>query len=122
MLSGVSGEVLGDYEKCVTTASDALLIHNGKPLSFLHAVNSALSLGSVKHILNVFQICAMGIGLSLVGALAFASGLDSISCLQLIAVQGFFAVFALFVMNGNHALKNRAKAKNRKKAAFEKKK
>lgn len=114
VLSGVSGEVLCDYEKTVTTASDALLMHNGKPLSFLHAINSALSLGSVKHILNVFQICAMGIGLALVAALAFASGLDALSCLHLIAVQGFFAAFAVLVMNGNHALKNRAKAKSRK--------
>ncbi len=118
VLSGVAGELLYDYKKTVTTASDALLMHDGKPLSFLHAVNSALSLGSVKHILNVFQICAMGIGLALVGALAFASGLDALTCLHLISVQGFFAAFAVLVMNGNHALKNRAKARNRKRKPY----
>ncbi len=115
VLSGVSGEVLNDYRKCVTSASDALLMHDGKPLSFLHAINSALSLGSVKHILNVFQSCAMGIGIAFVAAMAFAGGMDSMSCLHLIAIQGFFAGFAVFVMNGNHALKNRMNAKSRRK-------
>lgn len=110
VLSAVSGDILNDYRKKTTSTADALLIHDGKPASFLRAVNSALSLGSVKHILNVFQIAAMGIGLALVGALSFVAGLDALSCLHIIAVQGFFALFAVFVMNSNHALKNRTKS------------
>ena len=101
VLSAVSGDIYKNYCEGVTSAADALLMHDGKPHSFLSAINAALSLGSVKHILNIFQTCAMGIGLAIVSALAFVSGLSSLNCLQLIVVQGFFAVFTGFVMTGS---------------------
>ncbi len=106
VLSAVSGDIYKSYCEGVTSAADALLMHDGKPHSFLSAINAALSLGSVKHILNVFQTCAMGVGLAIVSALAFVSGLSSLNCIQLIAVQGFFAVFTAFAMTGSHIVKN----------------
>ena len=60
--------------------------------------------------------CAMGIGLAIVSALAFVSGLSSLNCLQLIVVQGFFAVFTGFVMTGSlFATNGKAKKKKTKK-------
>ncbi len=117
VLSAVSGDIYMNYCAGVTSAADALLMHNGKPHSFLSAINAALSLGSVKHILNIFQTCAMGIGLAIVSALAFVSGLSSLNCLQIIAVQGFFAAFTIFVMTGSHiAINGKTKKKSKKKS------
>ena len=113
VLSAVSGDIYKNYSAGVTSAADALLMHDGKPHSFLSAINAALSLGSVKHILNIFQTCAMGIGLAIVSALAFVSGLSSLNCLQLIIVQGFFTVFTIFAMTGSHIAIN-GKTKNKK--------
>ncbi len=113
VLSAVSGDIYKNYCAGITSAADALLMHDGKPHSFLSAINAALSLGSVKHILNIFQTCAMGIGLAIVSALAFVSGLSSLNCIQLIVVQGFFAAFTIFVMTGSHIATN-GKSKNKK--------
>lgn len=116
VLSAVSGDIYNNYCEGVTSAADALLMHDGKPHSFLSAINAALSLGSVKHILNIFQTCAMGIGLAIVSALAFVSGLSSLNCLQLIVVQGFFAAFTIFVMTGSiFATNGKSKKKKIKK-------
>ncbi len=115
VLSAVSGDIYKSYCAGVTTAADALLMHDGKPHSFLLAINAALSLGSVKHILNVFQTCAMGIGLAVVSALAFVSGLSALNCIQLIIVQGFFAAITTFAMTGSHIASNgKTKKKNKK--------
>ena len=114
VLSAVSGDIYKSYCAGVTSAADALLMHDGKPHSFLSAINAALSLGSVKHILNVFQTCAMGVGLAMVSALAFVSGLDSLNCIQLIIVQGFFAAFTAFAMTGSHIAINGKAKKNKK--------
>lgn len=113
VLSAVSGDIYKNYCAGVTSAADALLMHDGKPHSFLSAINAALSLGSVKHILNIFQTCAMGIGLAIVSALAFVSGLSSLNCLQLIVVQGFFAGFTIFAMTGSLVATN-GKTKKKK--------
>lgn len=123
VISAVSGDIYKNYCAGITSAADSLLMHDGKPYSFLSAINTALSLGSVKHILNIFQTCAMGIGLAIVSALSFVSGLSSMNCLQLIVVQGFFAAFTVFVMTGSLFAKNgkskkkaSAKSKNKKKS------
>ncbi len=113
VLSAVSGDIYKNYCAGVTSAADALLMHDGKTHSFLYAINSALSLGSVKHILNIFQTCAMGVGIALVSALAFVSGLSALNCVQLIVVQGFFAAFTIFVMTSSHIATN-GKLKKRK--------
>ena len=118
VISAVSGDIYKNYCAGITSAADSLLMHDGKPYSFLSAINTALSLGSVKHILNIFQTCAMGIGLAIVSALAFVSGLSSMNCLQLIVVQGFFAAFTVFVMTGSLFAKN---GKSKKKASSERK-
>lgn len=116
VLSAVSGDIYKNYCAGVTSAADALLMHDGKPHSFLSAINAALSLGSVKHILNIFQTCAMGVGLAVVSALAFVSGLSSLNCLQVIIVQCFFAGFTIFVMTGSHLATNgKTKKVNREK-------
>ena len=116
VLSAVSGDIYKNYCAGVTSAADALLMHDGKPHSFLSAINAALSLGSVKHILNIFQTCAMGIGLAIVSALAFVSGLSSLNCLQLIILQGFFTAFTGFVMTGSFfATNGKSKKKKNKK-------
>ncbi len=116
VLSAVSGDIYKNYCAGVTSAADALLMHDGKPHSFLSAINAALSLGSVKHILNIFQTCAMGVGLAIVSALAFVSGLSSLNCLQLIVVQCFFAAFTIFVMTGSlFAINGKTRKKKSKK-------
>ena len=122
VLSAVSGDIYKSYCAGVTSAADALLMHDGKPSSFLSAINSALSLGSVKHILNIFQACAMGIGLAVVSALAFVSGLSSLNCIQLIVVQGFFSAFTIFAMNGSLVALNGSLKKQKNKNKLSKKK
>ena len=106
VLSAVSGDIYKGYCNGVTSTADALLMHDGKANSFLEAISSALSLGVTKHILNIFQICAMGIGLAIVGALSFVSGFETLGSLQLSIIQCFFAAFAVFAMTGSHAAKN----------------
>lgn len=113
VLSAVSGDIYKDYREGVTSAADALLMHDGKANSYLSSISAALSLGSVKHILNIFQTCAMGMGLAIVGALAFVSGISALNCVQLIVVQGFFAAFTVFAMTGSHIAAN-ASSKSRK--------
>ena len=109
ILSAVSGDVYKSYVKEITTASDALLIHDGGAHSFLCAVKSALSLGDFKQVLSTFQICAMGIGIALVAVLSFVSGLQNLTALSLVVLQCLFTAIALFVVSGSHALKNRNK-------------
>lgn len=113
VLSAVSGDIYKNYCAGVTSTADALLMHDGKTHSLLCAISSALSLGSVKHILNIFQTCAMGVGLALVSALSFVSGLSALNCIQLVVVQSFFAAFTVFVMTGSLFATN-GKSKKRK--------
>lgn len=108
VLSAVSGDIYKGYCNGITSTADALLMHDGKANSFLEAISSALSLGVTKHILNIFQICAMGIGLAIVGALSFVSGFETLGSLQLSIIQCFFAAFAVFAMTGSSAAKNKA--------------
>ncbi len=116
VLSAVSGDIYKNYCAGVTSAADALLMHDGKPQSFLYAVNSAFSLGSVKHILNIFQTCAMGVGLAIVSALAFVSGISALGCFDVVVVQCFFAAFTAFVMGGRHIASDRRSKKRRRKS------
>lgn len=107
VISAVSGDIYKSYVKETTSVADALLIHDGKANSFLYAIKSALSLGEVKSVLSTFQICAMGIGIALVGALSFVSGPHHLGCLQIMATQGIFtALCAGAILSGN-AIKNR---------------
>lgn len=110
VLSAVSGDIYKSYRENVTSVGNALLMHDGKAVSYLCAIGTALSLGSVKQILNVFQTCAMGIGLAIVSALAFVSGISSLNCIQLVVVQGFFAALTAFTMTGSRIVKNRGSA------------
>ncbi len=112
ILSAVSGDIYKSYVKETTTASDALLVHDGNAHSFLCAIKSALSLGEASQILKTFQICAMGIGFAVVAILSFVSGLQNLSCAGLLVLQGFFTAISVFALSGRHALKN---IKNKKK-------
>lgn len=107
VISAVSGDIYKNYRAGVTSAADALIMHDGKASSFLCAIKAALSLGSLKQLINVFQICAMGIGLALVSALSFVSGLEALSCAQLAVVQCFFCAFAAFTVSGGNAASTR---------------
>lgn len=111
ILSAVSGDVYKSYVKETTTASDAMLIHDGSAHSFLYAVKSALTLGEFKQVLSTFQICATGIGVALVAVLSFVSGLQNLSGLSLIILQCFFTAVSAFAITGSHAFKNRKKKK-----------
>ena len=113
ILSAVSGDVYKTYVKETTTASDALLIHDGEAHSFLYAVNGALSLGELKQVLGTLQICAMGIGIAVVAVLSFVSGLRNLSVLSLLMIQSFFSAVAMLTVSGSFALKNRRKVKRK---------
>jgi hypothetical protein len=115
ILSAVSGDVYKSYVKETTTASDALLIHDGNAHSFLYAIKSAVSLGDFKQVLSTFQICAMGIGIALVAVLSFVSGLHNLSAVSLIVLQGLFTAVSAFAISGSHAINNRKKSKKIKK-------
>ena len=107
VISAVSGDIYKSYVKETTSVADALLIHDGKANSFLYAIKSALSLGAIKSVLSTFQICAMGVGIALVGVLSFVSGAHHLGCLQIMATQGIFtALCAGAILSGN-AIKNR---------------
>ena len=107
VISAVSGDIYKSYVKETTSVADSLLIHDGKESSFLYAIKSALSLSSIKSVLNTFQICAMGIGIALVGALSFVSGPQHLGCLQIMATQGIFTALSAGVILSGHAIKNR---------------
>ncbi len=109
ILSAVSGDVYRSYVKETTTASDAVLTHDGKAGSFLYAIKSALSLGEAKQLLSTFQICAMGISLAVVAILSFVSGLQNLSCGAILLLQAFFTVVSILAVSGNHAIKSRNK-------------
>lgn len=113
VLSAVSGDIYKDYRVGVTSAADALLMHDGKTHSFMSAVSSALSLDRARHLINIFQICAMGIGLALVSALSFVSGLETLSCTQLLVIQGFFTGFCAFALSGKKIGAKKIKKKNK---------
>ncbi len=106
VLSAVSGDLYKTYIAETTSSADGLLIHDGKVKSMLRAIRSALSLGSFKRVLNLIQICAMGIGVALVGTLSLVSGLEHLNCVELIITQGFFTALAIFVVSGSFTLKN----------------
>ncbi len=111
VLSAVSGDLYKAYENCTTSAADALLLHDGKAYSFLYAIKSALSLSAFKQVINIFQICAMGIGVALVAVLALVSGLEHLNCLQLVFIQLFFTAISVFAVSGSHAVHSFEKKK-----------
>lgn len=113
VLSAVSSDILKTYRSGVTSASDALLMHDGKAHSFLYAVKNALTLGDVKQVLSIFQICAMGVGISLVSALAFVSGLETLGCIKVILIQLFFSAFAIFSVSSGHGVSERKPKKKK---------
>ncbi len=115
VLSAISGDAYKAYLKEVNTASDAFLIHNGKARSFLAAVEGALSLSDYKQIIKILQVCACGIGISVVAVLSFVSGLHSLSCFGLILLQIGFSLVSSLIIAGGHALKNTNKSGKRKK-------
>lgn len=106
VLSAVSGDLYKSYIAETTSSADALLMHDGKAKSLLRAIRSALSLGSFKRVLNLIQICAMGIGVAVVGTLSLISGLEHLNCIELIITQGFFTALAIFVVSGSFRIKN----------------
>ncbi len=106
VLSAVSGDLYKSYVKETTSAADSLLVHDGSTHSFLSAIKSALSLGTFKQVLNVFQTCAMGIGIALCAVLAFVSGLEHLNCLQIIITQAIFTAATLGTVSGSHFIKN----------------
>jgi hypothetical protein len=106
VLSAVSGDLYKSYISETTSSADALLIHDGKAKSLLRAIRSALSLGSFKRVLSLIQICAMGIGVAIVGTLALVSGLENLNCIGLIITQGFFTALAIFAVSGSNKIKN----------------
>ena len=106
VLSAVSGDLYKNYVKETTSAADSLLVHDGSAYSFLYAIKSALSLGTFKQVLKVFQSCAMGIGIALVAVLSFVSGLGHLNCVQLIITQAVFTVATLGTVTGSHFIKN----------------
>ena len=106
VLSAVSGDLYKNYVKETTSAADSLLVHDGSAYSFLYAIKSALSLGTFKQVLKVFQTCAMGIGIALVAVLSFVSGLGHLNCIQLIITQAVFTVATLGTVTGSHFIKN----------------
>ncbi len=111
VISAVSGEIYKSYIKETATAADSYLIHDGKAQSFLYAVEGALSLGSFKNIIKTLQACACGIGIAVVGALSFVSGLQGFSCISLLLLQALFAGASVAIVSGGHAFKNRKKKK-----------
>lgn len=106
VLSAVSGDLYKNYVKETTSSADSLLVHDGSAHSFLYAVKSALSLGTFKQVLKVFQSCAMGIGIALVAVLSFVSGLGHLNCVQLIITQAIFTAATLGTVTGSHFIKN----------------
>ncbi len=100
VLSAVSGDVYKTYVKETTTASDAVLVHDGSARSFLKAVEGALSLGGVRRVMGTLQICACGIGVALVAVLSFVSGLQSLSCFSVLMLQGIFTALSSFCARG----------------------
>lgn len=90
VLSAVSSDILKSYKNEVRSAADASLMHNGKSSTMLEAVSKTLSLGNLKHLTGLIQAGACGIGMAIVAAFAFVSGLESLSCVQLVFTQLFF--------------------------------
>lgn len=106
VLSAVSGDLYKAYESGTTTAADALLLHDGKATSFLYCIKSALSLSTVKQVVHIFQLCAMGIGVAVVAVLALVSGLEHLNCLQIAFIQLFFTGISVFALTGTHIANN----------------
>ncbi len=97
VLSAVSSDILSSVKKQVSSAADALLLHNGKSETYIKCVSTALSLGKKKHISSLLQICASGVGIAFVAALGFVSGMSSLLCTQLCLTQFVFTGIALSV-------------------------
>lgn len=113
VLSAVSGDIYRSYVAETSTAADALLIHDGRAYSFLYAIKSALSLSSFKQVLSTFVICATGIGIAIVSALALVSGIEHLNCIQLMVTQLFFTGACVFTFSSGHAIRNRERKAKR---------
>lgn len=92
VMSAVSSDIYNTYRKEVTTAADALLMHNGKAETFFEAVASALLLGRSMHLSSLVQVISTGIGVVFAAMLAFISSTEQLTCIQLILTQLIFTV------------------------------
>ncbi|MGN0527259.1 MAG: hypothetical protein ACI4IF_07465 [Acutalibacteraceae bacterium] len=122
VLSAVSGDIYKAYTKGVTSSSDAVLLHDGRAESFLLAISTALSLDGTKNVLNLFQCCAVGLGVAIVAALSLVSGLESLGAIQLVLIQGFFTALTSLFITGALGGKKSAKPKNKAETAKKPKK
>lgn len=94
VLSAISSDIFNSYSKEVTSASDALLMHNGKAATFFETVSRTLSLGKAKHLSGIIQIVSSGIGFAFAAVLSFISSSLQLSCIQLLITQLFFTAAA----------------------------
>ena len=92
VMSAVSSDIYNSYRNEVTTAADALLMHDGKAETFFEAVASALLLGRTLHLSSLIQVISTGIGVVFAAILAFISATEQLTCIQLILTQLMFAV------------------------------
>lgn len=97
VLSAVSSDILDTYKSEVRSAAKASLMHGGDSKSFLKCISTALSLDNKKHITSLIGACASGIGVAIVASLAFVSGVENLSCSQLIATQLVFTLASVLV-------------------------
>lgn len=95
VLSAVSSDILNTYKSEIRSAAKSSLMHGGDSRSFLKCISTSLSLDNKKHITSLIGACASGIGVALVASLAFVSGVDNLSCSQLIATQLVFTAVSV---------------------------
>lgn len=92
IINPVAGEMFTNVKKKQTERTDAKIIHNGSVKTMLSAIHSTFQISSYTTASRTVQLVASFLGVAIVSAFAFLSGLAQIGVWQIIIYQAVWAV------------------------------
>ncbi len=94
IINPVAGEMFQKVKQGIKSRSDAKIIHDGRVVTMLKAINAACGINSIINASKTIHTIAAVVGIILVATMAFLSGLGQISAWQIVIYHLIWSVIA----------------------------
>ena len=94
IINPVAGEMFQKVKQGIKSRSDAKIIHDGRVVTMLKAINAACGINSIINASKTIHTIAAIVGIILVATMAFLSGLGQISAWQIVIYHLIWSVIA----------------------------
>ncbi|MCR4594646.1 MAG: hypothetical protein K5761_06285 [Clostridiales bacterium] len=94
IINPVAGEMFQKVKQGIKSRSDAKIIHDGRVVTMLKAINAACGINSIINASKTIHTIAAAVGMILVATMAFLSGLGQISAWQIVIYHLIWSVIA----------------------------